>query len=114
MTTTDDTALAAGPELDAEVARRVFGWPEDYITSELKYRASFSTDIAAAWLVMENMRKRGKVVSLTVAEMGEAGPNWCSFDSPFSSRHEWQSQQCETMPLAICRAALKALDHAAP
>ena len=58
----------------------------------------YSTDIAAAWEVVEKLRPTGPKLSIHAARLGydvEYGPGW------FVS--------APTAPLAICRAALKAI-----
>jgi hypothetical protein len=48
------TSLSAGPELDAEVARRVLEWTDtDLAMGEL---AAYSQSIEAAWIVVEHMK----------------------------------------------------------
>jgi hypothetical protein len=132
------TELQAGPEMDAEVARRVFGvnaWTEsdfhgphqDAHTDQSEmfptgWLPRFSDSITAAWLVVEKMRDHG----------------WNHFDlEQYKPSHEYKwiaclggshvvidsygtmeddnvrphtCHQADTAPLAICRAALAALD----
>lgn len=67
------TEIKAGPELDAEIARRVFGldivemdgWARPRYQDDTGQwhslqgdRHAYSTDIAAAWLVVEKMREQ--------------------------------------------------------
>lgn len=73
---------------------------------------SFSTDIAAAWLVVGKLRESGRVLTLSVDECGFPGGEWRCFmqwdvESGDNEGHCWADGQ--TAPLAICRAALKAV-----
>lgn len=121
--------MNAGRELDALVAEKVMGWSGidkkwDYETNESFLGGKtpdwdgrqfyevphYSTDIAAAWLVVEKLRT----------------PNW-EFQLDHTRFMIWHcriettagegsassdSSQGETAPLAICLAALKAVGHA--
>lgn len=133
--------MPAGPELDAEISRLVFNrplrladrvkindrwvdtptWIDDWYTPEEMGAGTsagmkpprYSTDMAAAWGVVEKMRGRDLCMDLMCYPHGGSGW-WCSFDSPLSSFRRWQARSCETAPLAICRAALQALEPAEP
>ncbi len=123
--------LEAGPELDALVAEKVFGkkvhwrndkWPFikrpstnwEFLGSILgclppecpPRLPRFSEDIAAAWEVVEKLLQMGMPVDLSSSEKGvhkaKVWTNSTILTVP------WQ----ETAPLAICRAALKAVEKA--
>jgi hypothetical protein len=135
MNPTEIDKMEAGPELDALVAKKVMGWklepytaycggtPEqarqeaikqgwyywedengDEIPGQLEDN-SFSTDIAAAWKVVELLNKKFKTfvefIGVNIPVM-----DWrvvlFSDSSPVVSLGR-------TAPLAICRAALKAV-----
>lgn len=118
MTPEEIDALPAGRELDALVAERVMGWtrsPRDYgsrlvwvthpenIVRFWKGRRSFqpSTDIAAAWEVLE----KHQFSLIRIPDGWVAGR--FDFNSP-----AWDfafGDAAPTAPLAICRAALKAV-----
>lgn len=64
------------------------------------YRPSYCTDIKMAWFVMERMMRLGR--HLYVGP-NDAGNLWiCEYG-------RWSYAWGETAPLAICRAALKAM-----
>lgn len=96
--------MNAGRELDVLIGEKVFGRTMTCpVCSEVHSGEPwYSTDIAAAWQVVEHMRKSGYYVSVVLAgggvdvEVGKGGP-------PINI---WQ---CETAPLAICLAARAAL-----
>jgi len=109
--------LAAGRELDARVARDVMGWQRDTpdsiwwrVGERLIEAPPFSTDIGAAWQMVEHMRRRRRFVQITCPVGDEIavdieGPNGETLESSWA----------ESAPLAICRAALKtAADRAMP
>ena len=130
----------AGRELDALVAERVMGyvwkdespsgrflnspegWPAGYVpqgSSEMTWTSHlphYSTDIAAAWLVVERLMN---------VDADDASHRYCldfradrepwGSDAPFVVEIRTQNAKrlayvsADTMPLAICRAALAAL-----
>lgn len=120
-------ALEAGPEIDALVAERVMGWtfgctpdpegdwaswneprPDDPTRQrEVKCAGwSPSTDIAAAWEVVEKMRPT------------HVGSLWTGIDEGHNAcfgmyEYEERWAKADSMPLAICRAALLATLEAA-
>lgn len=129
----DWSTMEAGRELDALVAERVMGWtrpprgrvtwtaPEGYGTS-FGAVPRYSTDIAAAWLVVEQTaalvveRDDYTFNHLTLCQLGiQAG--WAASYDTIIDDYEWhehverypRSARSETAPLAICRAALRAL-----
>lgn len=67
-----------------------------------KFTAHYSSSISDAFLVVEKMSKLGFTVRL---ESRPGGVWECTFRNP------WQHwQEAETLPIAICRAALSALN----
>lgn len=99
--------------LDAAVHTHVFGWIEApsglvYVHQETGKLADlrvphYSTDIAAAWLVVERMTSQGWWL-----EIDHGGVDWkITFyglgDDPFPT------ERADTAPEAICRAALEAV-----
>ena len=95
-------AIEAGPEMDRAIEESVYGWKP--ITSEDHYRADFkpySTDIAAAWEVVERMRTMNKRLSL-LDHGGEYHANFFT-----SGEYQLYNNACaDTVSLAVCRAAL--------
>ena len=131
MTTASD--LPAGRELDALVAEKVMGWtfqtfPEGacpevrhwHRTSPIPEERSpewaasfigacprFSTDLAAAWTVVEKLRGCDQW-----PEIGATGRSWyCEFEGEPGVIVEGFG---DTAPLAICRAALEAVTPPPP
>lgn len=130
----DTKPLVAGRELDALVAEKVMGavWtptPSDMVFDEdywleipgkpgvfaYRYRDGrvkpkagcppYSTDMASAWEVVEKMEQRGHGFALADSQ----GPPWeATFDN-LSSMLSY-IETADTAPLAICLAALKAVE----
>lgn len=139
---TSDLDLAAGRELDAKVAEKVFGYvawtvprhsgahagdvvwlmqPREAILAPPPDLPRYSTDISAAWQVVEYL------LALRRAEhQGLSGPPIFRLEGPDSdgeyqagfvfentlecghlSWEGWQGEYASTAPLAICRAALR-------
>ncbi len=116
MTTAEILALEAGPELDALVSILVFGVSPDeaYYTLadgvrrvRLAHLDSYSSSIAAAWAVVEAFDTceiqrwyDGKAFSWT-ASLTKHKPEMYA-----------EPVRAETMPIAVCRAALLAVESA--
>lgn len=132
----DTKELQAGPELDVLIAEKVMGWhlshpeeqrPEDggrergqcwvdgngnttdfQVQSRPPYDWDMkcfepSTDIYSAWEVVEFLRKEGcDFDSFSSSTRLQAG--WS--DVVFMSQVDESFARAETLPLAICRAAL--------
>ncbi len=119
MTPTD--TLAAGPELDRIVAEQVLslsvttvdGLCERFISAgpntDFGDWAAFepSTNMAHAWELVEALRLRDKTLMI-----GPLFPDkWacaCCGDGDWDAL-DWYSEATASTPLAICRAALKAV-----
>ena len=113
-----------GPEFDALIAVKVMGW-KGVIVCEIgccvyssktcfpgeRRSWSPSTDITAAWEVVEKMIEQNYVVSLT----GLTDYN-CQFEEDFdvadypSPGPMFGEATAKTAPMAICLAALQAVD----
>lgn len=133
MTTASD--LPAGRELDALVAEKVMGWtfqtfPEGacpevrhwHRTSPIPEERSpewaasfigacppFSTDIAAAWTVVEKLRSLGfGVVIDNLPSTSGRDVGWTVAVVGISTQDAFAGT-AHTAPLAICRAALSAV-----
>ena len=111
----DIDAMKEGPELDRLVAFDVMqwhltddgdAWVSDRTGECLCERKDFrpSTKIADAWMVVEEAFN----FSLHSVHEGKRG-NWCKWHLAYGSHVRIFEGSGETMPLAICRAALKAV-----
>lgn len=118
-------SLSAGRELDALVAVHIMGWQPDNIYGARGQLAGqwiytpegnisdiphYSTDIAAAWQVVEKLRERSFYSSYTDLSL-DTGKGWYSWHfhdhRPLSAYSS--DATASTVPLAICLAALKAV-----
>lgn len=102
----------AGRELDALVAEKVMGRiliPDEVLkhTSATNFEdiPAYSTDISAAWQVVEKMLELGAYVDIGIDKYG-AQVQLDNYDGKWESG---ESIRADNAPLAICRAALKAL-----
>ena len=111
--------------VDARVATEVMGWESQYIeyggsggeyvwvlpNGEWQHEPDvpdYSTSIAAAWAVVEKMEKLGFRMDL---ESGwENLQEYRAYKVRFYKPHYLEEAQSEHAPLAICRAALKAVE----
>lgn len=130
MTTEQITKLEAGREMDRAVFEKVFRMDpanariglhaDGDIEYYLGYPAGhdiaphFSTDIGAAWRVVEKLREtysRVEVHSVTV--LGEDARYVCMVEEKTGEVHERYVAQADaaTAPLAIVRAALMAVER---
>jgi hypothetical protein len=138
---TETKELVAGAELDAMVAEKVMGWvrtPNQYGDywhdgnhlyvggGSHNPLPHYSTDIAAAWQVVQHLRKRlmqtpgAEEVDFNVGEEGDPRRPYCTafihvrgatIPGGWGQAHEfgnWDAS-ADTAPLAICRAALAAV-----
>ena len=116
MTLEEALLLPAGKILDAVVAWKVFGWPRSTV---LEARAGiydpmtfvqsppeYSTEIAAAWQVVEKLRPPFWV-SIDDLRKHSAGGYSCAIGLPENNASAWA--EADTACLVICRAALKAV-----
>ena len=135
MTRDEMLAMKAGRELDALVAEKVMGWRstkgwEDcWATGAGPYywpgdgrmpvgHAAFSTDIAPAWKVMEKMVENGYCPAILSDDNGhwalslDGWQNVPDGDEPQDITTTFLVEAAlwaDTVPLAICRAALLAV-----
>jgi hypothetical protein len=98
-------------ELDREVAEKVMGLTIDPLVesewtycfwSDGKRLPLYSSNIAAAWLVVEKMRERG-----CYFRYDDSNGPWALFGVEVWTRF-WTAE-ADTAPEAICRAALSAV-----
>lgn len=113
--------LPAGRELDALVAEKVMGWrrlpdtpewgvPPDYTTGGALGWRPYSTDIAAAWEVVEKLREGWLEVNLDCTAFNCANTVRCCVTKQGQQHPPFPLYaDAKTAPLAICRAALRAV-----
>ncbi len=137
MTKEEILAMEAGPELDALVAEKIMNHPRpDFIpedaldlylagtpihydswTCVCRYDEGdtpkwvpdpYSTDISAAWPVVEEWTKRNKPISIEV--IYDCGAYETKIETWNDGKKGWNepilSGSCEAAPEAICKAAL--------
>lgn len=109
--------VPAGPYLDSKVAELVLRWrPQTLLcdgpcgfwddgSGHWRPLPCFSTDIAAAWLVVHHLTIRR--YGFTLDCWGEGGPCFAKFNEGYREYKAEAPCQCE--PEAICRAALLAV-----
>ena len=107
--------MEAGRKLDALVAEKVMGVKPEQVYCDISGRSisryfdledrmrieSYSTDIAAAWQVLE------RVAESWLPCVMHDGMMWVA---EFDSIIECHTAYADTAPLAICRCALKTVD----
>ena len=115
--------MKAGRELDAEIAEKIMDWghvldplgtltgqplpkelPEHW-TSGIPH---YSTDISAAWQVIERMREQGWWYTLTDERFNGHFAEFRRADE--HGIHHFHRVIAGTAPLAICKAALACVD----
>ena len=107
-------------ELDVVVAEKVMGWPRESLVwdgqvdgwwaDELSGasrdgRFNPSTEISAAWEVVDKMRYGGAEVY--IESMDDKW--WCCFAMDPDNMDSWATSDAAELPKAICRAALEAI-----
>lgn len=129
MTKEEIMEMKPGPEFDILITEMVMGWKRIAPVSWWKCGATFalknafgtikcpkcqissySQDIEAAWEVVEKMMSKEYRYVLKGNFRGN-GKHWCGFDNQEWVDHNplFQSPLCDTLPLAICKAALIAI-----
>jgi len=103
--------MKPGRELDALIAEKVFGleveWKEGFGSKEvfpvsrLTAIPEYSTDIAAAWLVVEKLKGREPSIAYEGEKYG--------WEVSLTINHEIFCIYGKSAPHAICLAALKAV-----
>ena len=117
MTREEILRMEAGPELDRLVAEQIMGWREGQDTLKLqggmgilgeKALPRYSTDIAAAWEVVEALREKEFVIDILGLLEDFIVKIWNENESEGLSIAKASAEQA---PLAICRAALIVLEQ---
>ena len=106
---TDPLTLPAGPELDALVAGRVIGWGD----GRPPYHGfTPSADFGDTWKVVEAATALSLRVVIEDWRDDTKNPGWAVY---FFRQSGGSSKQivAETLPLAVCRAALLAVAEGA-
>lgn len=94
--------MKPGRELDALVAERVMGAVRGSIGFQLDLCPHYSTDISAAWEVIENLLKRNVIFRITCCRKGGVVSGVGTFG--------FIDEEGETIPAAVCMVALKVVD----
>lgn len=135
MTRDEVLALPAGPELDVLVAERVMGarlHPVKTSGPDMTYEqvplrdgcvqdrplSPYSTDMTAAWMALEHVAGR-KHWSYRIESEDGCGSGPLAYVTIQHGRQEWEAHSGfgdneDSVPLAICRAALLAVEASAP
>lgn len=101
MTREEVLAMPAGREMDELVAELAMGLETPFCMDDVPH---YSTEIEAAWAVVEKMADAGRVVILKADGLrdGTFNPRWTVLiDSQ-------PRTDADAAPLAVCRAALLA------
>lgn len=103
--------VGPGRELDALVAEKVMGWSSEELDEDVGICVPrYSTDISAAWEVVEKLGEKFEQFDLQFG--WNTGRFVCGFGSFGTSRFE--STPTEFAPHAICLAALRAVGYDVP
>lgn len=106
--------ILAGPATDRRVAVEMLGWARDHLGDPIDTLChtmpAFSTDLAAAWLLVEPLLARWGQFHLSRYPNGR----WVCASRDAYARNTvlCVEEVAETAPLAICRAALATVDRA--
>ena len=99
--------MIAGPELDFLIDEKIFGYKKE------KWCPAYSTDMRAAWLVVEKLRIRGYRLTISSGENTSLryAVSFCSVDNRAKLMNSvgYTFTQKEFCPHAICLSALKAI-----
>lgn len=117
MTPEQIDQLQPGLELDALIEEKIMEYTVDKTSPYWAMRlGNYSTEIAAAWLVVEKLESEGKLLILSNANRHIDEKKWkaalyLNLTKPVDHLHpiEGANGDGETPALAICRAALKTI-----
>ena len=116
MTREDIDNLEAGERLDSLISEKVMGirWPgvfyDGHPDSHFYNRRAYSTSIADAWLVVEKLRQMQRTITLSTLGVLPDSLRWgCNVLRGVRQLETITQAVGDTAPLAICRAALKAI-----
>lgn len=116
-------------KLDAEIAEKVMGWKhgDNHTYCDRPFVSCpvcltrFSTDIAAAMNVVEKMVAQGydwqckslfgQTYSVTFSDGRECDPQISEAGATYTGEYKRYEETETTLPLAICRAALQAINR---
>jgi len=107
----DIDSIPAGRQMDSMIADKVFGYIVSYPSTALKdgeaWRGvpAYSTDISDAWKVVDKLRET--CCDFSISEGYNAA--FLKDEGVFAFTHVWVVSTADTVPVAICRAALKAV-----
>lgn len=99
----------ASRELDAIIAERVMNFPLPAGGANMSYPYYYSTDLHAAWMIVEKLRERFPVIKMATGDV--VGDQWQVafhdryYESVVPDGHGGFAN-AETLPLAISLAAL--------
>lgn len=129
----DPATLAAGPDMDRLIAQKVMGWETRISDSREVPHYRFyiivtgsendhedsqrpgttfapSTNIAHAWEVVERLPISHRDASAHFSVQRESDGRWSAGYIDSDPAFTFVKGEAETAPLAICRAALKAME----
>lgn len=110
--------LVAGSQLDALIYEQFFGGqPGEWYDIDDDLAPHYSTDIAAAWQLVEKIwrtRKTDDLYPHDYLRLEYSGDTWyvsLTYDAALDCGHQSETMLSEgdTAPLTICRAALQAV-----
>lgn len=106
--------MPAGRDMDVKVAEAVFGWKvvvekshTGFFNKQGLFQAvpRYSTEMAAAWEVVEHLRKQGCDFDFFASSTRVNPDHWA--DAVFLTQTTEFLTRAKTAELAICRSALK-------
>ena len=106
MTPEQIDQLAAGPRLDSLIAEKLMNWLPKNREETWALIPCYSTDIAAAWLVVEKLKALNQRLGLSQGIVDQ-DEEWVFTFTDWTTTKRSEPVYAETAPLAICRAALK-------
>ncbi len=107
----DVATMPAGPALDRLVDDRVMGGRSGALAHNLR---PYSTDIAHAWAVVEHLRAAGVKWEIADDYRDTGAGSWFAMTERTTggAAHRVVGPYATTVPLAICRTALLAIEGA--
>jgi len=111
--------MPAGREMDVLIAEKVMGWKWDsrdevFYDQEGRSRVDifnrFSSEIEYAWMVVEKIIAMSYTVLVSNGKHSPPRQTWHCIITIIPQQGGYRDGYADTAPLAICRAALKAVE----
>jgi hypothetical protein len=90
--------------IDAEIAEKLFGW--EFLAG---FAPPYSKIMTGVGVILEALRKKGFYTTITYLTVDGRAHAAVTIESASDAKGQWEADE-HTLPLALCKAALLALE----